>query len=89
MTSSEDGTLRLWDTSEVVQKTVIKPSLLRTARVTISACSYNSNGTSIAAGLVDGSIQVWDAKGVQSSTISGSPQKGSLPCLDLSLRISA
>ena len=63
MTSSEDGTLRLWDTSTVVQKMVIKPSLQRAARVTVSACAYNSNGSSIAAGLVDGSIQVWDAKG--------------------------
>ena len=63
MTCSEDGTLRLWDTATVVQKTVIKPTLQRAARVSVSACAYNADGSSIAAGLVDGSIQIWDAKG--------------------------
>ena len=63
MTCSEDGTLRLWDTATVVQKTVIKPTLQRAARVSVSACAYNADGSSIAAGLVDGSIQIWDSKG--------------------------
>ena len=63
MTCSEDGTLRLWDTAEMKQKTVIKPMLKKPGRTTVSTCAYNQDGSSIAAGLVDGSIHIWDAKG--------------------------
>ena len=64
MTCSEDGTIRLWDTSNVTQKTVIKPQLQKPGRINVSACAYNADGSSIAAGMVDGSIHIWDAKGV-------------------------
>lgn len=64
MTCSEDGTIRLWDTQNVTQKTVIKPQLQKPGRICVSACAYNDNGSSIAAGMVDGSIHIWDAKGV-------------------------
>lgn len=63
MTCGEDGTLRLWDAATAVQKTVIKPTLQRAVRVCVSTCTYNATGSSIAGGLVDGSIQIWDAKG--------------------------
>ena len=63
MTCSEDGSIRLWDTAEVKQKTVIKPMLRKPGRTTVSSCAYNKDGGSIAAGLVDGSIHIWDAKG--------------------------
>ena len=63
MTSSEDGTIRLWDTAEVTQKTVIKPMLRKTGRTNVSVCAYNNDGGSIAAGLADGSLHIWDAKG--------------------------
>ena len=33
MTCSEDGTLRLWDTMEVKQKTVIKPQLQKPGKI--------------------------------------------------------
>ena len=65
MTCSEDGSIRLWDTAEVKQKTVIKPMLRKPGRTTVSTCAYNKDGGSIAAGLVDGSIHIWDAKGDQ------------------------
>jgi len=63
MTCSEDGTLRLWDTALVTQKTVIKPQLKKPGRVSVTACAYNADGSSIAAGMMDGSIHIWDAKG--------------------------
>ncbi|KAK9812868.1 hypothetical protein WJX72_004992 [[Myrmecia] bisecta] len=63
MTSSEDGTVRIWDTSNVEQKTVIKPTLAKPGRVAVSSATYNGDGSLIAAGLVDGTIQLWDAKG--------------------------
>ena len=32
-------------------------------RVAITTCAYNTDGTQIAAGLRDGSLQLWDARG--------------------------
>jgi hypothetical protein len=42
----------------VLQKTVIKPSLAGAGRVAVSSCAYNSDGRLIAAGIMDGTIQV-------------------------------
>ena len=65
MTASEDGTLRLWDTAEVKQKTVVKPSLPKPGRVAVTACRFSRDGRVIVAGLANGSIQLWDVKGVR------------------------
>ncbi len=32
MTCSEDGTVRIWDTHNVMQKTVVKPTLAKPVR---------------------------------------------------------
>ncbi len=63
MTCSEDGTVRLWDAQTSVQKTVVKPALAKAARTAVTACAYARDGRTIAAGLVDGSLQLWDASG--------------------------
>eukprot|EP00877_Chromochloris_zofingiensis_P012178 jgi/Chrzof1/7213/Cz02g14300.t1 len=63
MTASEDGTVRIWDTWNIQQKTVIKPSLAKPGRVTVSSCAYNCDGRLIAAGLMDGTIQLWSVGG--------------------------
>ena len=63
MTSSDDGTVRVWDMWELQQKTVIKPSLARPGRVAVTACAYSTDGRLIGAGLMDGMLQVWDVRG--------------------------
>jgi hypothetical protein len=55
--------VRIWDCTEVVQKTVIKPQLAKPVRTAVTTCSYSSDGSLIAAGLMDGSIQLWSATG--------------------------
>lgn len=64
MTCSEDGTIRTWDLRTVQQQTVIKPTLAKPGRVPVTCCSYNTvDGRMIAAGLSDGSLQLWDVRG--------------------------
>ncbi|MEW5307508.1 MAG: hypothetical protein WDW36_009898 [Sanguina aurantia] len=63
MTCSEDGTVRIWDATAVTQKTVIKPTLAKQQRTAVTACSYSSDGALIGAGLIDGSIQIWNVAG--------------------------
>lgn len=45
------------------QKTVVKPSLAKPGRVSVTACRYNADGGLIAAGLMDGTIQLWSVGG--------------------------
>lgn len=45
------------------QRTVIKPSLSRPGRCAVTACAYAAAGASVAAGLGDGGIQLWDVRG--------------------------
>ena len=65
VTASEDGTLRVWDTTTVGQRTVVKPSVDRPGRVPVTACAYGDEGALLAAGLASGTIQLWDIKGVR------------------------
>ncbi|KAG1653233.1 hypothetical protein FOA52_008483 [Chlamydomonas sp. UWO 241] len=63
ITCSEDGTVRVWDTHNIMQKTVIKPTLQKPVRTPVSAVRYSGDGRIIAAGLNDGSIQLWSVTG--------------------------
>ena len=63
VTCSEDGTVRIWDCENLKQKTVLKPTLRRAGRVAINAVAYNTDGSVVAGGLMDGSIQLWDVRG--------------------------
>ena len=63
LTSSEDGTVRVWDTHNVIQKTVVKPTLAKPGRVTVSMARYSNDGHLIVAGLNNGTLQSWDVRG--------------------------
>lgn len=63
ITSSADGTVRVWDMWAATQNTVIKPMLRKPGRTAVTAVRYNHNGSLIAGGLEDGTIQVWDIRG--------------------------
>ncbi|XP_068665655.1 uncharacterized protein [Aristolochia californica] len=63
LTSSEDGSLRIWDVSDFKsQKQVIKPKLARPARVPVTTCTWDHEGKCISGGVGDGSIQIWYLK---------------------------
>lgn len=63
LTSSEDGSLRIWDVNDFTsQKQVIKPKLARPGRVPVTTCAWDREGKCIAGGIGDGSIQVWNIK---------------------------
>ncbi|KAM3376472.1 WD repeat-containing protein 70 [Capsicum galapagoense] len=63
LTSSEDGSLRLWDVNDFKsQKQVIKPKLARPGRVPVTTCAWDREGKKIAGGVGDGSIQIWNLK---------------------------
>ncbi|GER24974.1 WD repeat-containing protein [Striga asiatica] len=63
LTSSEDGSLRIWDVNDFKsQKQVIKPKLSRPGRVPVTTCTWDREGKRIAGGIGDGSIQIWNIK---------------------------
>ncbi|GAB2298556.1 hypothetical protein Dimus_032623 [Dionaea muscipula] len=63
LTSSEDGSLRIWDVNDFKsQKQVIKPKLARPGRVPVTTCAWDHEGKSIVGGIGDGSIQIWNLK---------------------------
>ncbi|KAK4281344.1 hypothetical protein QN277_012852 [Acacia crassicarpa] len=63
LTSSEDGSLRIWDVNDFKsQKQVIKPKLARPGRVPVTTCAWDREGKCIAGGIGDGSIQLWSIK---------------------------
>lgn len=51
LTSSTDGTLRVWDTEALAQRLVIKPSVSGGGRVPATACCYSPDGALIAGAL--------------------------------------
>ena len=73
MSCSEDGSIRIWDTEKLAQKTVLKPTLRKPGRVPVTACSYSRDGGLIVAGLKDGSIQMWDVRGERCSCSPAHP----------------
>ncbi|CAL5193895.1 unnamed protein product [Lathyrus oleraceus] len=63
LTSSEDGSLRIWDVNDFTsQKQVIKPKLARPGRVPVTTCAWDHDGKCIGGGIGDGSIQIWSIK---------------------------
>ncbi|XP_038888479.1 WD repeat-containing protein 70 [Benincasa hispida] len=63
LTSSEDGSLRIWDVNDFKsQKQVIKPKLARPGRIPVTTCAWDREGKSIVGGIGDGSIQIWNLK---------------------------
>ncbi|KAI4364108.1 hypothetical protein MLD38_020243 [Melastoma candidum] len=63
LTSSEDGSLRIWDVNDFKsQKQVIKPKLARPGRVAVTTCTWDREGKCIAGGIGDGSMQIWNLK---------------------------
>ncbi|KAJ4968625.1 hypothetical protein NE237_015326 [Protea cynaroides] len=63
LTSSEDGSLRIWDVNDFTsQKQVVKPKLPRPGRVPVTTCAWDREGKRIAGGVGDGSIQIWNVK---------------------------
>lgn len=61
MTSSQDGTLRLWDVEKPKQhKAIIKPRAQGGIKTMPIACAYSRDGNVVACGCYDGSIQMWD-----------------------------
>ena len=51
----------------MTQKTVFKPTLRTATRIAATCCRYSPTGNVVAAGLADGSIQIWDARGAPTS----------------------
>lgn len=63
LSSSEDGSLRIWDVNDFKsQKQVIKPKLARPGRVPVTTCAWGMDGKCVAGGLGNGSVQVWNVK---------------------------
>jgi len=72
-TCSEDGTVRIWDVNNMVQKLVLKPQLGKASRVAASTCAFSPSGALLAAGMVDGTIQVWSAPSGAKAGQTGKP----------------
>lgn len=64
LTSSLDGSARIWDINtctkkcQQIYKFRTKPGIMDSVGVT--TCQYSYNGSRIAGGSIDGSIQIWD-----------------------------
>lgn len=80
LTSSQDSTLRLWIVKSKEQKTVIKTRAQGGLKTNPTSCTFNRDGTLIAAGCIDGSIQMWDTRKMFVNTthcVRDAHQKGS------------
>ena len=66
VTSSQDGSMRTWSVERLgdprgSQQAVLKPTLLKPGRVQVTSVTYSKDGTLIAGGINDGSIQIFPA----------------------------
>lgn len=80
LTSSLDSTLRLWHSRSKEQKQVIKTRTQGGLKTIPTSCTFNRDGTLIAAGCQDGSIQMWDTRKMFVNTtfcVRDAHQKGS------------
>ncbi|XP_005180371.2 gastrulation defective protein 1 homolog [Musca domestica] len=81
LTAAMDGTLRIWKgIKNKEQHTVIKIRAQGGLKTNASSCAYNRDATLIAAGCIDGSIQMWDTRKMFVNTthcLRGAHQKGS------------
>ena len=62
LTSALDATLRLWIVKGKEQKQVIKTRAQGGLKTNPTSCTFNRDGSLIAAGCLDGSIQMWDTR---------------------------
>lgn len=63
LTASMDSTLRLWDVSNPRQhKQLIKARAHGGLKVVPSSATFNRDGSLVAAGCTDGSLQMWDTR---------------------------
>lgn len=82
ITCSEDGTVRVWDAHNIMQKTVVRPTTPSAARVAVTACGYNSSGKLLAAGMMDGTIQVcWQLTNTPRQDVTRTLFRAPAPCL--------
>jgi WD40 repeat protein len=86
VTCSDDGSVRIWNVlggsnnssssrGNVEQVMVVKPTLARPGRVAVTCCAYSTNGHILGAGLMDGTIQLWDVR-KKGSSIAGQRSAG-------------
>ncbi|XP_046992988.1 gastrulation defective protein 1 homolog [Schistocerca americana] len=81
LTCSQDSTLRLWDIEKPnLHKSLIKCRAQNGLKTAPTACAYNRDGNLIAAGCIDGSLQMWDHRKMFVNTtlmLRGAHQNGS------------
>jgi WD40 repeat protein len=80
ITSSEDGTVRLWNVNSTTQhKSIIKCRSKNGLKTTPTTCAYNRDATMIACACEDGSFQLWDTRKMfvnAAKVIHGAHQNG-------------
>ena len=77
ITSSRDGTVRLWDVysnihgfdSDIVNKSIFKIKTERNKKFPVSSCNFNFDGKLIISGVDDGSIQIFSENKTRSPEI--------------------
>ncbi|XP_037914243.1 gastrulation defective protein 1 homolog [Hermetia illucens] len=64
LTSSLDSTLRIWNVfnAKQQQRVVIKTRAQGGLKTSPTSCAYNREATLVAAGCLDGSLQMWDTR---------------------------